>query len=266
MIKLSVRQQRKPVNLRTSRSEAAPRISPASTSLVQCASNTIRVATNPAPASHTRFRRPFGRQQAAEANAPTWTACPEGKASRAFPKWKTPNGKANFTIPKAALKPPPEDEEVFELMMMRADGQFNTTIYNEDDRFRGIHGGRYVVFINPEDMARMRRKQGDLVTLSTDADDGIERKLSELQVVPYDIPRKSIAGYYPECNVLIRYGILPKGAKCRRPNRCRCAYRKTLRWSISRPKRFRFRQSRTYKVGLARRTCPAEPIGALLAV
>jgi len=88
-------------------------------------------------------------------------------------KWKTPNGKANFTIPKKALKPPPEDDAVFELMTMRADGQFNTTIYNEDDRFRGISGGRYVVFINPEDMARMDLKQGDLVTLSTDVDDGI---------------------------------------------------------------------------------------------
>jgi molybdopterin-dependent oxidoreductase alpha subunit len=128
-------------------------------------------------------------------------------------RWKTPNGRANFTIPKAALKPPPEDEEVFELMTMRADGQFNTTIYNEDDRFRGIKGGRYVVFINPEDMARMDLKQGDLVTLSTEADDGIERKLSELQVVPYDIPRKSIAGYYPECNGLIPLWHFAEGSK-----------------------------------------------------
>jgi len=128
-------------------------------------------------------------------------------------KWKTPNGKANFTIPKASLKPPPEDEAIFELMTMRADGQFNTTIYNEDDRFRGIQGGRYVVFINPEDMARMDLKQGDLITLSTDADDGVERKLRELQVVPYDIPRKSIAGYYPECNVLIPLWHFAEGSK-----------------------------------------------------
>jgi molybdopterin-dependent oxidoreductase alpha subunit len=128
-------------------------------------------------------------------------------------KWKTPNGKANFTIPKAALKPPPEDEAIFELMTMRADGQFNTTIYNEDDRFRGIQGGRYVVFINPEDMARMDLKPGDLVTLSTDVDDGVERKLGELQVVPYDIPRKSIAGYYPECNGLIPLWHFAEGSK-----------------------------------------------------
>ncbi|MDE2065028.1 MAG: FdhF/YdeP family oxidoreductase, partial [Bradyrhizobium sp.] len=29
-------------------------------------------------------------------------------------KWKTPNGKANFTVPKSALRPPPEDDNVFE--------------------------------------------------------------------------------------------------------------------------------------------------------
>jgi anaerobic selenocysteine-containing dehydrogenase len=88
-------------------------------------------------------------------------------------------------------------------MTMRADGQFNTTIYNEDDRFRGVHGSRYVVFINPDDMAELGLQQGDLVTLSTEAGDGVERSLSELQVVAYDIPRGSIAGYYPECNALI---------------------------------------------------------------
>jgi molybdopterin-dependent oxidoreductase alpha subunit len=128
-------------------------------------------------------------------------------------KWKTPNEKANFTVPKSALMPPREDEGVFELMTLRADGQFNTTIYNEDDRFRGIQGGRYVVFINPNDMADMELKQGDLVTLSTDVDDGIERMLSELQVVPYDIPRKSIAAYYPECNGLIPLWHFAEGSK-----------------------------------------------------
>jgi molybdopterin-dependent oxidoreductase alpha subunit len=128
-------------------------------------------------------------------------------------KWKTSNQKANFTVPKSALKPPPEDNGVYELMTMRADGQFNTTIYNEDDRFRGIQGGRYVVFINPEDMADMDLKQGDLITLSTDVDDGVERKLTELQVVPYDIPRKSIAGYYPECNGLIPLWHFAEGSK-----------------------------------------------------
>jgi hypothetical protein len=41
---------------------------------------------------------------------------------------------------KAAFNPPVEDDGIFELMTLRADGQFNTTIYNEDDRFRGVYG------------------------------------------------------------------------------------------------------------------------------
>ena len=108
---------------------------------------------------------------------------------------------------------PLENADIYELMTMRADGQFNTTIYNEDDRFRGIRGGRYVVFMNPADMDSRGLKAGDTVTLSTEASDGVERTLSELQVVAYDIPRKSIAGYYPECNGLIPLWHQAEGSK-----------------------------------------------------
>jgi molybdopterin-dependent oxidoreductase alpha subunit len=128
-------------------------------------------------------------------------------------KWKTPNGKANFTVPKSALTVPEEGDGLYELMTMRADGQFNTTIYNEDDRFRGIQGSRYVVLMNPADMATEGLEAGDTVTLSTVAEDDVERTLSELQVVAYDIPRRSIAGYYPECNGLIPLSHYAEGSK-----------------------------------------------------
>jgi molybdopterin-dependent oxidoreductase alpha subunit len=128
-------------------------------------------------------------------------------------KWKTPNGKANFTVPKSAFSLPPEGDGIYELMTMRADGQFNTTIYTEDDRFRGIQGSRYVLLMNPADMDAEGLKAGDTVTLSTQADDGVERTLSELQVVAYDIPRKSVAGYYPECNGLIPLWHYAEGSK-----------------------------------------------------
>lgn len=128
-------------------------------------------------------------------------------------KWKTPNGKANFTVPKSAFAPPKESDGVYELMTMRADGQFNTTIYTEDDRFRGIEGSRYVVLMNPADMEADGLKSGDTVTLVTEANDGVERSLSELQVVPYDIPRRSIAGYYPECNGLVPLWHYAEGSK-----------------------------------------------------
>jgi molybdopterin-dependent oxidoreductase alpha subunit len=116
--------------------------------------------------------------------------------------WKTPTGKANFTVPEKAMDVPRSGLGIFELMTTRADGQFNTTIYNEDDRFRGVFGGRDVILMNPEDMAANGLSQGDLVTLSTEATDR-ERRLGSLQVFPYDIPRNMVAGYYPECNVLI---------------------------------------------------------------
>jgi molybdopterin-dependent oxidoreductase alpha subunit len=128
-------------------------------------------------------------------------------------KWKTPNGKANFTVPKAALTPPVEDKEIFELMTLRADGQFNTTVYNEDDRFRGIYGSRDVVLMNAADMAELGITQDDLVTLSTEANDGVKRRLNGLQAVAYDIPRKSIASYYPECNGLIPLWHFAEGSK-----------------------------------------------------
>jgi molybdopterin-dependent oxidoreductase alpha subunit len=128
-------------------------------------------------------------------------------------KWKTPNGKANFTLPKAALDAPPEADGVFELMTTRADGQFNTTIYNENDRFRGIYGSRDVVLMNAEDIAELGIAQGDLVTLSTEANDGVARRLGGLQVVAYDVPRKGVVGYYPECNVLVPLWHHAEGSK-----------------------------------------------------
>lgn len=79
--------------------------------------------------------------------------------------------------------------------------------------FRGIEGSRYVVLMNPADMEADGLKSGDTVTLVTEANDGVERSLSELQVVPYDIPCRSIAGYYPECNVLVPLWHYAEGSK-----------------------------------------------------
>jgi hypothetical protein len=65
----------------------------------------------------------------------------------------------------------------------------------------------------PKDMEQEGLKQGDTVTLSTAVDDGVERSLSELQVVAYDIPRRNIAGYYLECNGLIPLWHFAEGSK-----------------------------------------------------
>jgi hypothetical protein len=100
-------------------------------------------------------------------------------------------------VPKSAFSPPPERDGIYEFMTMRADGQFNTTIFTEDDRFGGVQGSRYVVLMNPADMDAEGLKQGDTVTLSTEANDGVERTLSDLQVVAYDIPAREHCGLHP---------------------------------------------------------------------
>jgi hypothetical protein len=67
--------------------------------------------------------------------------------------------------------------------------------------------------MNATDMAELGIVQGDLVTLSTEANDGVQRCLNGLQAVTYDIPRKSLAGYYPECNGLIPLWHFAEGSK-----------------------------------------------------
>jgi molybdopterin-dependent oxidoreductase alpha subunit len=127
--------------------------------------------------------------------------------------WKTPNGKANFTVPTTLSACAEHAPDAYELITLRADGQFNTTIYNYDDRFRGVYKSRMVVFVNPDDMEALDLSEGDVVTLVTAADDGVDRRLAGLRVVPYDIPRRCIAGYYPECNQLIPLWHHAEGSK-----------------------------------------------------
>jgi molybdopterin-dependent oxidoreductase alpha subunit len=118
-------------------------------------------------------------------------------------KWKTPNGKANFTVPESLSESPDNPPGIYRLLTVRSDGQFNTTVYHESDRFRGVENGRLVVLMNEADMARLNVHKGDRIILSTAADDGVNRRLGGLQVVPYAVPEGCLVGYYPECNVLI---------------------------------------------------------------
>jgi molybdopterin-dependent oxidoreductase alpha subunit len=115
-------------------------------------------------------------------------------------EFKTKDGKAHFTIhplPEINLGP-----GEFLMMTMRSHDQFNTTIYGLDDRYRGIRNGRRVVFLNAEDMQSASLNEGQLVEL-TSRHDGIERVASGFRVVPYSIPRRCAATYFPEANVLV---------------------------------------------------------------
>jgi molybdopterin-dependent oxidoreductase alpha subunit len=139
-------------------------------------------------------------------NARMWTPGgfrkPVGAAHRVF---ETESGRAQFTVPEQLQGDPAMDAAPpsLRLFTIRSDGQFNTTIYHLDDRFRGVFGSRMVLFMAPADMERLGLAQGDLVALRTVAEDGVARRVDGLAVVPYDLPRGCVAGYYPELNPLI---------------------------------------------------------------
>ncbi|MCL4105780.1 UNVERIFIED_CONTAM: hypothetical protein GTU68_028657 [Idotea baltica] len=114
--------------------------------------------------------------------------------------FETDNGKAHFTenpLPDCILK---EDE--YAMMTIRSHDQFNTTIYGEDDRYRGIKGMRRIVLMNKDDMIKLDLKQLDRVNLYSFYEKD-ERSALNFKVIPYNIPRKNIATYFPEANSLV---------------------------------------------------------------
>ncbi len=115
-------------------------------------------------------------------------------------KFETKSGKAQFTINPAPDLTLPDG--AFRMMTMRSHDQYNTTVYGEDDRYRGIHGGRRVVLMNEEDMEKAGIPPRSLVDLENDF--GGERRVAERFIaVPYPIPRRCVGTYFPEANVLV---------------------------------------------------------------
>ncbi|MFV0474430.1 MAG: FdhF/YdeP family oxidoreductase [Pikeienuella sp.] len=122
-------------------------------------------------------------------------------------EWNTPTRRANFGMDD--LRDQTEWQEIqgqerkFVLQTFRSHDQYNTTIYGMDDRYRGVYGARNVVFINPDDLAGLEAKAGDLVDVIGCHEDGRRRECRGFRLAPYDIPLGCLAGYYPEMNELV---------------------------------------------------------------
>ena len=115
-------------------------------------------------------------------------------------KFKTSTNRANFTVhplPHLRLEP-----GQYLMMTIRSHDQFNTTIYGLDDRYRGIYNGRRVVLLNREDIAQYSLAPGQIVDLVSHFE-GEERLAHRFVVVPYSIPHRCAATYFPETNVLV---------------------------------------------------------------
>jgi molybdopterin-dependent oxidoreductase alpha subunit len=131
---------------------------------------------------------------------------PNGPREGIFP---TPSGKARFTV-----HPLPTHElgdGRLLLTTVRSHDQFNTTIYGENDRYRGIHGGRRVVFLNAEDMRARGIERDQIVDLVSHFGDE-RRRAEHFKAVPYEIPRGCAAAYYPETNVLVPVAAVAAGS------------------------------------------------------
>lgn len=116
--------------------------------------------------------------------------------------FKTATDKANFTINALSSHDLAEDE--FLMMTIRSHDQYNTTIYGLHDRYRGIHNGRRVVFMNDLDMKKSGLKKGDRVNIIS-MYDAVVRRAEDFVIVPYNIPNQNIATYFPEANAVIPY-------------------------------------------------------------
>ncbi|HLL24753.1 MAG TPA: molybdopterin dinucleotide binding domain-containing protein, partial [Kofleriaceae bacterium] len=109
-------------------------------------------------------------------------------------------GRARFTL----STPPPLTLAPGRLRMMtiRSHDQYNTTIYGLDDRYRGIKNERRVVFVHPDDIAALGLVEREVVDLVSEWTDG-ERVAEGFIVVPFDLPRRCAATYFPEANALV---------------------------------------------------------------
>ncbi|WP_353950151.1 FdhF/YdeP family oxidoreductase [Knoellia sp. S7-12] len=104
------------------------------------------------------------------------------------------------------------------LQTIRSHDQYNTTIYGLDDHYRGVSGGRRVVFVNPSDLAALGLADEQLVDIVSEwrgVDGNVElteRRAEEFRVVAYPTARGCAAAYFPEANVLVPLDSTARGS------------------------------------------------------
>ena len=150
-------------------------------------------------------------------------------------QWDTDSGKAEFVVPhypitygqlaianrlpkspsslpKSLSNQVEKDEEdnintrsgdlLWQLTTVRSHDQFNTTIFGNHDRYRGTNR-RDVLFMHPDEMARMGWQAGDTVQVIREDSKQQQRYSEPLILTKMDIAQNAVAMYYPECNNLI---------------------------------------------------------------
>jgi molybdopterin-dependent oxidoreductase alpha subunit len=125
-------------------------------------------------------------------------------------KFNTPSGKAHFTVNEVPAHELEKDQYI--MMTVRSHDQYNTTIYGLDDRYRGIYSERRVVLMNRDDMARDGLEKGQVVDLVGEYK-GERRIAHKFIALPYKIPPRCVATYFPEANVLVPIDSYARGSR-----------------------------------------------------
>jgi anaerobic selenocysteine-containing dehydrogenase len=124
-------------------------------------------------------------------------------------RFTTPSRKARFFVHPIPVHELGDGKLL--LTTIRSHDQFNTTIYGESDRYRGIENGRRVVFVNAEEISLRGLEAGAFVDLVSH--DGPQRRRAErFKLVPYAIPRGCAAAYFPEANPLVALDSVAHGS------------------------------------------------------
>lgn len=133
-----------------------------------------------------------------------------GKSKREFqvegrsvgqPPFKTDSGRARFRVtPLPRFRSEPGQ---MRLMTLRSEGQFNTVVYEQADRYRG-NTRRDIVMMSAGDAQGLGLVQGQAVVVEAEAGS------MEVSVSLADISLGSLAMYYPEANRLVPRRLDPR--------------------------------------------------------
>lgn len=128
-------------------------------------------------------------------------------AGRAYhaPEFKTPDGKAHLRpVPVPSLVEEPATSRSLRMMTIRSEGQFNTVVYEDHDRYRGQER-RDVILLARDDRERLGLSLDQRVTVRSEAGEWANVLVREA-----DIRAGNAAMYYPEANVLVPRAIDPE--------------------------------------------------------
>ncbi|MDV3126769.1 FdhF/YdeP family oxidoreductase [Mycobacterium sp. 21AC1] len=116
----------------------------------------------------------------------------------------TDTGRAEFWASPLPDVVPPAGKLM--LSTVRSHDQWNTTIYSDNDRYRGVKNLRTLLFMNAVDMTERGLTEFDLIDITSFARDGSTRTVWGYRAIAYDIPAGNVSGYMPELNVLCGIG------------------------------------------------------------